>query len=543
MSAPSDQETAMHQTSPHTARRRRRRLAVLAAVGLAALAGTMCATASSKSSPTLIWAKSFDIKSIDPAHQHEVTGGIVDSLLYDTLTTFSGSKNGQPLPLVASKVSTSRDHRTFFFTLRKDVKFSDGTPLTSKDVVFSFLRLKYGGGVPAYEMNGLNVYAKGPYKVGIQSAQPQPGVPSLVASSYFSILNSKVVMAHGGNDNTNANTTDTAQGYLDKTSAGSGPYTLVQYTPQQSVILKANPNYWGGKPKFTQIVLKNVPAATQLQEVQKGTSNLAVDLSPNQVASAGSSVHVTTHASSTFFFLEGNMNPAVGAAANKSIQKAISLAIDYKNIVSLVGKGAAPIAGFIPSVLPGALDPKFGFQTNLAKAKALVAASGISNPTVNLEYPNDFFLNGLAFGTIAQRLQSQIQAVGITVNLTPGPLATTLANWRAGTEQLGLWTTTPDYPAPYVNLDFCPGGNHALRVKWAAGADPALEKLCAQAAQTTLTDPNFSKIFTAVQRKLLADGPYFPLFQPSQVIVTSKSIGNVQYSPTTFVDVRQLTHT
>jgi peptide/nickel transport system substrate-binding protein len=515
-------------------------IAIVCAVALAPSTAAWSASGSKQASSTLVWAKSFDIKSIDPGHQHEVTGGIVDSLLYDTLTTFSGSTDGQPIPLVASKVSSSTDLKTFFFTLRKNVRFSDGTPLTSKDVVFSFMRLKYLQGVPSYEMNGLYVYAKGPYKVGIKSDTPNPGVPALVASGYFSILNSALVQKNGGTSATNANTADSAQAFLDKTSAGSGPYTLVQYTPQASVILKANPKYWGPKPAYDQIVLKNVPAATQLLEVQKGTANLAVDLSPDQVANVGKSVNVTRHASSTFFFLEGNMNPAIGTAANKNIQKAIRYALDYKNLVSLVGTGASQIAGFIPSILPGALPEQYATKQDLAKAKAAVAASGIQNPTLNLEYPNDFFLNGLSFGTIAQRIQSQLQAVGITINLTPGPLATTLANWRAGTEQLGLWTTTPDYPAPYVNLDFCPGGNHALRVKWAAGADPALEKLCATAAQTKLTDPNLSKVYTAVQRKLLNDGPYFPLFQPSQVIVTTPGVTNVKYSPTTFVDARLL---
>jgi peptide/nickel transport system substrate-binding protein len=236
------------------------------------------------------------------------------------------------------------------------------------------------------------------------------------------------------------------------------------------------------------------------------------------------------------------MDPGLGAAANRTFQQAIRYAIDYKNIVQLVGAGASQIAGFIPSVIAGSLPAKYANKRDLAKAKALVARSGVQNPTLSLEYPNDFTLNGLSFGTIAQRLQSQLAEAGIKVELAPGPLSTTLANWRAGKEELGLWTTTPDYPAPYVNLDFCPGGNHALRVKWQTGADKALEKLCAQAAATSLTDKDLGKIYTLVQRKLLSEGPYYPLFQPSQVIVTSPTVTNVHYSPTTFVDLRAIGH-
>lgn len=237
--------------------------------------------------------------------------------------------------------------------------------------------------------------------------------------------------------------------------------------------------------------------------------------------------------------MDAGVSPVV---ANKTFQQAIRYAIDYKNIVQLVGQGASQIAGFIPSVIAGSLPAKWANKRDLAKAKALIKRSGVTNPTLTLEYPSDFTLNGLSFGTIAQRIQSQLAQAGIKVELTPGPLATTLANWRAGKEELGLWTTTPDYPAPYTNLDFCPGGNHALRVRWTAGSDKALEKLCAKAAATSLTDKGLSAIYTLVQRKLLAEGPYYPLFQPAQVIVSSKSVTNVTYSPTTFVDIRAIGH-
>jgi peptide/nickel transport system substrate-binding protein len=398
-------------------------------------------------------------------------------------------------------------------------------------------------GTPSYEMNGLTVSAKGPYGVVVKSDVANPGLPALMASTYFSILNSAVVKANGGTDAADASTADKAQSYLDTHSAGSGPYTLTQYTPQATVILKANPKFWGKKPAYDQVVLKNVPASTQLLEVEKGTAQLAVDLSPDQVASTPGNVKVTRHPSATFFFLEANLDSSVSpVAANKTFQQAIRYAIDYKNIVQLVGKGATQISGFIPSVIAGSLPAKWANKRDVAKAKALIQRSGVTNPTLTLEYPNDFTLNGLSFGTIAQRIQSQLAEVGIKVQLAPGPLATTLANWRAGKEELGLWTTTPDYPAPYTYLDFCPGGNHAIRTKWMAGQDKALEKLCSQAAATSMTAKNFDKLFTLVQRKLLAEGPYYPLFQPAQVIVSSNSVTNITYSPTTFVDIRSIGH-
>ena len=66
-------------------------------------------------------------------------------------------------------------------------------------------------------------------------------------------------------------------------------------------------------------------------------------------------------------------------------------------------------------------------------------------------------------GPFAERIASQLGEVGITVNLTPGPIATTLESYRAGTEQMGLWLWNPDYPDSADYLAFGPGGIVGLR--------------------------------------------------------------------------------
>jgi len=127
-----------------------RRSIVLAAVVLAVLVAAVAATAatathrSAKASSTLVIDKSFDLKTSDPQRQYEPTGGIVDRGLYDTLLKFVGADVAHPAASVATSFKASKDARTYTFTLRKDVHFSDGTPLTSADVVFSFNRRHAG---------------------------------------------------------------------------------------------------------------------------------------------------------------------------------------------------------------------------------------------------------------------------------------------------------------------------------------------------------------------------------------------------------------
>jgi peptide/nickel transport system substrate-binding protein len=515
------------------------------AVGCGSSSNSTAKSTSTSGHDTLVWAKSFDVESLDPAHQHEVTGQIVDTVMYDRLMQFKGSEE-TPTPMAAESYEASEDQRTFTFHLRDGIKFSDGTPLTSKDVVFSFNRVTNLKSAPAYLTEGFkSVSAPDPKTVVIKTKDPMPGVPALVTGANFSILNSKVVGEHGGTDAENANKKDSAQSFLDTTSAGSGPYVLDAYDRRARITLKANPDYWGGTPGFKQIVLKNVPTENQLLEVQKGTAQLAVDLSPTQIANVRpGDLQIKRRPSITFFFLVANADPKVSpVAANKKFQEAVRYGLDYQNIVQLVGEGAAQSPGVVPAGIEGALPASEAPKRDIARAKAALASSGIANPTVKLEYPSDFTLNGLQFGTIAQRIQSQLGEVGIKVKLTPGPLATTLENWRGGKEELGLWTTTPDYPAPYTYLDFCPGHLQSLRINWKEGADPELTEPCKQGAQIAVDDKEqLDSVYATVQHRLNEAGPFFPLFQPAQVAVAASWVKGIEFSATTFVDLAQLKH-
>ena len=68
--------------------------------------------------------------------------------------------------------------------------------------------------------------------------------------------------------------------------------------------------------------------------------------------------------------------------------------------------------------------------------------------TVQLEYPSDLTVNGLSFGPIAERIVANLEEVGITVELLPGPVATTLENYRAGSRADGPVAVEPGLPGP-----------------------------------------------------------------------------------------------
>jgi peptide/nickel transport system substrate-binding protein len=490
-------------------------------------------------SGTLVVDKSFDLKTADPQRQFEVTGGIVTHVLYDTLLEFRGSDVTTPRPSLATGYTASKDARTYTFTLRRGVRFSDGTPLTAKDVVFSFRRLINLKGNPSFLLDGVTVSARGNYTVVLRSKTPNPALPAIVTNPSLGIVNSKVVKANGGTDAVGADKKDKAEAFLNRTSAGSGPYILKSFDATSRVELTANPNYRGRRtPKFQTVVLRNVQAPAQLLSVQRGQNEIALDLSPDQARPlfGNRNVSVQTLAGPNIWFLFANANPKVSEiTSNKQFRNAIRYGLDYAGIVKLAGRGARQAAGVVPSMFLGALRSPT-LKQDLSRARAELQASGLTNPEVELEFPSDFTSSGLSFGVIAQKIQSDLQKVGITVKLAGKPIAISLANYRAGTEQLGLWLWGPDYPDPNDYLVFLPGQLVGLRAGWAAGSDPALEALGRRAGSTADRAVR-GRLFQQLQQQLNERGPFFPLFQPSQVVVSSKNLTGVVYNPTYQIDL------
>ncbi len=158
---------------------------------------------------------------------------------------------------------------------------------------------------------------------------------------------------------------------------------------------------------------------------------------------------------------------------------------------------------------------------------------------MTLEYPSDLTINGVPFTTLAQRVQSNLKAIGIDVTLSGSPTGTWLTSYRSGKMAFGLSLWGPDYPDPADYLTFAPGDLVGLRAGWAKGANAAIEKTAAAAA--VATDPTKRKaLFQQFQRQLNTSGPYFPLMQPTQVFVATSDLKNAVYNAVYSIDVTKV---
>jgi peptide/nickel transport system substrate-binding protein len=240
------------------------------------------------------------------------------------------------------------------------------------------------------------------------------------------------------------------------------------------------------------------------------------------------------------FWLFANNNPQISSITpNKHFQQAVRYALDYKSIVGVAGPGAIQAPGIIPSMFLGALPQKDAIKRNLAKARSELAASGLGNQHITLEYPSDLTINGVPFASLAQKVQANLQAVGFHVDLGGSTVGTWLQKYRDGKMAFGLSLWGPDYPDPEDYLAFTPGQLVGVRAGWPAGSDPAIEKLAAKARVTTAPAAR-KKLYQQLQLKLNQTGPFFPLIQPTQVFVSTKDLKGAAFNAEYEIDVTRV---
>ena len=508
-------------------------MALMMTTALAAATGALA-----QGSETLVVDNAFQLKTADPARQFEPTASLVLHPVYQTLVTFEGSDLTKVVPSLAEVPTISEDGKAFTFVLKDGATFSDGSPVTVDDVVFSLTRVRDLKGSPSFLMEGVTI-AKGATEneVVLTTEMPDPGLPYKLTNPSLGILNSDVLLENGST----ATPEDGADAYLASTSLGSGPYVITKFDMATEVVLTANENYWGEPPVFAQIVIRNVQSAAQQMNVARDASQIALDLRPDQVESIADQVNVLSAAGADLAFMFANMNPEISeTTANADFREAVRYALDYEGILKIVGQGAVQPGSIIPSMFGGALTASQGPSRDLDRAREALARSGIENPTVGFSYSSDLTKNGVSFSDIAAKVQADLAEIGIIVEPRPAPVATNTDSYRKGVLEMSVNWWGPDFPDPSNYLLFGPGKLVGLRAGWAEGSAPDLDALGARAA--VATDPaERAKLYEEWQMMLNDIGPFTGLFQPSITIASSKSLAPLAYNPMWTVDLSAVT--
>ncbi len=512
------------------------------ALGLsAALLLTGCAASApaggNGDAPTsIVIDTAFTIETGDPGRNYTPTGYLVSKAVYETLLDFEGADESTPVDGLAS-YEANDDATVFTFTLKDGRVFSDGSPITADDVVFSLNRVKGITESKAnFLMEGIEVAKIDDATVELTTATPSLKLPALMTNPSLAIMNSKVLIENGAT----TDNSDAAETFLNGASAGSGPYVLDTLSFDSQVVLTANENYNGDqKIDFTRVVIRNVTeSATQKINLEGGDSQVAVNLSGDQVAALGAGSNVFSSPAADTIFLLVNQDKAISPiTSNPEFANAVRYALDYPALLELAGAGSAQATGVIPPSFLGAL--KEGVTQDLDKSKTALDASGYKGETVTLEFPNDYPVGGVAFTPLAERVQAQLKTAGIAVELAPAPFTTQIDEYVNGREAFSIWFWGPDYADSANFLPFSAGQKVGLRAGWTAEQAPGIVELVSAANNATSFDER-EAAFSGFAQAMQDQGPFVPLIVPGSNIATADFISGVAYNSTWTMDISEL---
>ena len=338
--------------------------------------------------PQQVWQETLIIGGVDEPQTFDphvnvtqIGGQRLYPNIYEGLVRYDAQGGIQPL--LATEWSVSRDGLAYTFTLRQDVKFSDGTAFNAQAVKLAFERLKAIGKGPVNVFAEVkSVDAVGPYTARINLGEPFAPFLSALASWQGAIFMSpKMVQDNAGTDN--------AQRYMNDHTAGTGPYMLQSWDPERQIVLVRSPHYWGRYPPngITRVVYRTVrEPATGAQLLLRGDLDLLEQLVPEFVETLGrtSVVEVQTRVSlGGSYGLHVHFNSKKAPFTDVRVRQALSYAVDYGRIINqLFGRLGKQARGALPDEFkPWFSEKTIQYTLDLNRARALLREAGLEGKT------------------------------------------------------------------------------------------------------------------------------------------------------------------
>jgi len=481
------------------------------------------------------WNIGADPKTIDPVLNGASDGGDVINQTFEGLVR---EKSGTIYPGIAESWEVSEDGLTVTFKLRES-KWSDGSPLTAHDFVYSWKRgmdpataseyawiWEYTNIVGAFDaVNGASLDAVGVKALDDQTLEvklitPTDYIVSLL--SFYHFMPTKQSAVEAGADGAWAKDPAVA--------VSNGPFKLTSYKIGEGLTLVKNENYWNAaEVKIDRIEGKFIDEqATAYQAYQAGELHLLPDVPPAEIPTlmAESSEFYVFPLLGTYYY---NINMDLPMFQDVRVRKALNLAIDRELIVETLGAGQVPAAGFVP---PGFIDHEgndffeksgtYGIATDdskVAEAQALLAEAGFPGgagfPEFTLMYNT-----GAGHQQVAELVQEMWKTnLGISVKLENQEWAVFQDTRKEGDYEVarGGWLT-----------DFMdPMGLLAIFTSENAYNDPNFKNseydtLLSTAAKTRGAE-HFEALYAA-QEILMSELPIIPVYHYTDIVLASPKL-------------------
>jgi len=373
---------------------------------------------------TIKWSMQGDSLTLDPHAQNEGPTTQVSRQVYEALVTRGLDMSIEPQ--LATDWKTT-DPNTWVFNLRKGVKFSDGTDMTAKDVVFSILRAKQPtSDFKEYISTISDVKEIDNYTVQVSTSKPNPILLNQLSNIF--IMSKKWSIDFGATVSQNW---DGGEETFSATNAmGTGPFKITLREPNTKTVFERNSNWWGSMKdnSVTEIHLLPIKnSATRVAALLSGEVDLVTDAPVQDLARIGNSAdhEVVSTAQMRTIFLGMDQaadklrsgNTGDNPFKKKEVRQALYQAIDIEAIKKKVMRGLSEPAGII--TFPGVngytqdLDKRLPYDVDAAK-KLLADAGYPKGFDVELRCPNDRYVNDEA---ICTAVVGMLGKIGVNVNL------------------------------------------------------------------------------------------------------------------------------
>jgi peptide/nickel transport system substrate-binding protein len=463
----------------------------------------------------------------------------VSWICYDRLMTFGKKKgaNGAVTydytrlePELAESWALASDGMSVTFKLRKDARFHDGTPVTAKDVKWSFDRMVTVGGFPTFQMKAGSIEKPEQFVVmddhtfRVDFIRKDKLALMDLAVPVPSIFNSALVKKHATKED------PWGLNWTRNNVAGGGAYKVESWRPGQEIVFVRNED-WKSRPlpKIRRIVQREVPSAGNRRALlEKGDIDITYEMPPKdflEMSQAGKVVVQTTPIENSLWYV--GMNVTRPPFDNALVRRAVAYAIPYDKIMdSAMYKRATRMWGDKDNKANGAEWPHpHGYAYDLAKARALMQEAGMAQ---GFETTLSF---DLGQGTVSEPacilIQEALAQLGIKVTLQKIPGA----NWRAALlkkdmplilNRFGGWLNYPEY-----FFFWAYHGQNAV-FNTMSYRNPAMDKLI-EAARFEADPKKYEQAVAGFIDLAFDEVPRIPIAQPSLDVAMQKHIKGYTY--------------
>jgi len=479
---------------------------------------------------TLVYGTTEKVIDMDPANAYDFHTWEIFYNIYQGLLKFPPGKTDL-VPGLAESFDVSADGKEYTFKLREGLKFTDGTPFDANAVKWSIDRVIALKGDPSWLVTDFvdHVDVVSEYAVKFVLKNPVAYFPSLVASVPYYPLNPNVYPQ----DKIIRDPSELKGGKL----VGLGPYNVASFKRDQEIVLEANPNYYGEKPKNDRIVIRYFADATTMRlAVEKGELDFVFKtLNPSDINDLEKSNKIKTVKAQGPYIRYICFLTDTAPWNDKVLRQAVAAAVNRPELIRKVFLGQnAPLYSMVPMGMWSHTDAFRAVHGdgNIEKVKKLLASRGYneSNPLTF-----DFWYTPSHYGDtevdIAAVLKNQFEATGvIKVNVKSAEWAAYRDNWANKVMPVWLLGWYPDYidPDNYTAAFAGTAGSKGLGIHF---SNPAWDQKLVEGQSTTDMQKR-TAVYQTLQQWWTDEVPTMPIFQGTLYLFTQNDISGIMLSPT-----------